>query len=66
MEVFPPPFLAKLQLDPADRAARPSNLTETPISDDVEHDEYLRVLNLCTDTQPTLPHLQMFLPKLKA
>ena len=48
--MFPPPFLAKLQLDLADRAARPGNLTEAPISDDAEHNKYLRVISLCAVT----------------
>ena len=45
-EVAPLPSLAELQLDPADRAARPGDLTEAPISDDAEHDKYLRVVCL--------------------
>ena len=48
LEVAQSPTLAELQNDPVDRAARPGDLTEAPISNDAEHDEYLRVVSLCT------------------
>ena len=49
-EVDPPPSLTELQMDPADRAARPGDLIEAPISNDAEHDEYLRIVLQCTQT----------------
>lgn len=70
-EVVPPPPLTELPLDPADRAARPGDLAETPISNEAEHNEYLRIVLECTKISETstsrdvLAEAKSMIPKMR-